>query len=197
MKNLRSNRKTKIIATIGPATRSSKLVEELLLAGVNVVRLNFSHGTYEEHGEFIATVRAVAHRLNLPVAILLDLQGPRIRVGVLRGGAVELKNGGRIAIAAEDDGSGVITTTYKDLHKDVNPGDRILMDDGLIEARVLSVSGERVECEVVYGGVLKEHKGMNLPGVNISAPCLTEKDIEDLNFGIVNNVDFIALSFVR
>jgi len=198
MKNLRNNRKTKIIATIGPATRSSKLVEELLLAGVNVVRLNFSHGTYEEHGEFIATVRAVAHRLNLPVAILLDLQGPRIRVGVLRGGAVELKNGGRIAIAAEDDGGpGMVTTTYKDLYKDVKPGDRVLMDDGLIEVRVLSVSGERVECEVVYGGVLKEHKGMNLPGVDISAACLTGKDIEDMNFGIVNNVDFIALSFVR
>lgn len=199
MKNLRSNRKTKIIATIGPATRSPEMVEGLLLAGANVVRLNFSHGTYEEHGEFIATVRGVAGRLNLPVAILLDLQGPRIRVGRIKGGSVVLTKGQRVTLLSEEDGggAGAVTTTYRDLYKDVKPGNRVLMDDGLIEVRVLDVSGQRVECEVVYGGVLKEHKGMNLPGVNISASCLTEKDIDDLNFGIEKGVDFIALSFVR
>ncbi|MBI5587002.1 MAG: pyruvate kinase [Deltaproteobacteria bacterium] len=193
-----NSRKTKIVATLGPATSSLTAIEELIKAGVNVVRLNFSHGTREEHGRLISSVREVSKRLELPVGILLDLQGPRIRTGLIKGGGMELKPGQTIAITAKETGGpAVITTTYADLYRDVAPGDRILMDDGLIEARVLKVTGEDIECEVVYGGFLKEHKGMNLPGVNVSAPSLSEKDREDLDFGIDNGADFIALSFVR
>lgn len=193
------NRKTKIIATIGPSSSSPEVIEGLLRAGADVLRLNFSHGTRARHGEVISSIRQVSERLNLPTAILLDLQGPKIRVGRLRKPSVELKQGQRISIVPCDpDGDeSMISTTYGDLYKDVKPGDRILMDDGLIEARVLGVNGDAILSEVVYGGVLKENKGMNLPGVNVSAPCLSEKDLADLNFGIERGVDYIALSFVR
>jgi len=192
-------RKTKIIATIGPSSSLPATIEGLMLAGAGVMRLNFSHGSRREHGEVISSVRQVSEKLNLPAAILLDLQGPKIRVGRLRKPSVELKAGQHIAIVPRDpDGDeSMISTTYGDLYKDVKPGDRILMDDGLIEARVLGVDGDAILCEVVYGGVLKENKGMNLPGVNVSAPCLSEKDLADLSFGIEKGVDYIALSFVR
>ena len=192
-------RRTKIIATIGPASSSPKVIDELLLAGVNVCRLNFSHGTHEEHRAVISDIRAAAMRLDLPVAILLDLRGPKIRTGLLEKGSVELRAGQRITITTEDikGDEKLISTTYKQLPRDVKPADRILIDDGLIEVKVKGVSGERVDCEVVYGGILKENKGMNLPGVNVSAPSLSKKDIEDLDFGISQGVDYIALSFVR
>ncbi|MBI1912385.1 MAG: pyruvate kinase [Deltaproteobacteria bacterium] len=198
MKSLEA-RKTKIVATIGPASRSPQLMEKLLKAGVNVVRLNFSHGTHEVHGQVIKNIRDIAGKLNMPVAIMLDLQGPKIRIGKLKEGSIELTHGQTIFITAEnpDGDDSLISTTYQNLYKDVKPGDRLLFDDGLLEVRVRKISGKKIECEVVYGGTLKEHKGINLPGVNISAPCLTEKDIEDLNFGIENGVDYIALSFVR
>lgn len=190
-------RKTKIIATVGPSSRSPEMIEALLRAGVNVVRINFSHGSLEEHGAAIKTVRETGKKLNTPVGILLDLQGPRIRVGELKPGPVLLRQGDRIKISSEDNAEGTITTTYKDLYKDVKEGDRILIDDGIIEVRVLGVNGTTVEAETVYGGLVKEHKGMNLPGVTVSAGSLTEKDVADLNFGISQGVDFIALSFVR
>src|SRR5574337_85284 len=194
-----SFRKTKVVATVGPASRPPQVIEELLKAGVDVVRLNFSHGDRNVHGQVIRDVRAASRRLNRPVSILMDLQGPKIRVGRLSKPSIELKKGDRLLISAEDlDGDErMISTTYADLYKDVKAGDRILMDDGLIEAKVRGVSGKVVECEVVYGGVLKEHKGMNLPGVNVSAQSLTDKDMEDLDFGIGQEVDYIALSFVR
>lgn len=193
------SRNTKIVATLGPATSSEISIEELILAGVNVVRLNLSHGTRTEHGRVISCVREVSARREIPVAILLDLQGPRIRTGPIKGGEVELSPGQSITITARkaDGDKTVISTTYAELYRDVAPGDRILMDDGLIEARVTRVESEEIECEVVYGGVLKEHKGMNLPGVNVSAPSLSDKDREDIDFGIEFGVDFIALSFVR
>lgn len=193
------NRKTKVVATVGPATRSAEAIEELLFAGVNVIRLNLSHGTLDEHRQVIKNIRAAAEKLTLPVPILLDLQGPRIRVGEIKGGSIELKPGQTITLITEepDGDASVISTTYKDLYKDVEPGDRILMDEGLIEVKVKRIHGTKVECEVVYGGVLKAHKGMNLPGINVSAPSLSDKDKEDIEFGITEKVDFIALSFVR
>lgn len=192
-------RRTKIVATIGPASSSPKIIDELLLAGVNVVRLNLSHGAQEDHRAVISDIRAAAQRLDLPVAILLDLRGPKIRTGLLEKGSVDLKPGQMITITTEEikGNERLISTTYKDLPKDVKPGDRILIDDGLIEVKVRSVSLELVNCEVVYGGILKESKGMNLPGVNVSAPALSEKDINDLDFGISQGVDYVALSFVR
>lgn len=192
-------RKTKIVATIGPASSSPKIIDELLLAGANVFRLNFSHGTQEEHRAVISDIRGAALRLDLPVAILLDLRGPKIRTGLLEKGSIELRPGQIITITTEEikGNERVISTTYKELPKDVKPGDRILIDDGLMEVKVKAVSGNHVDCEVVYGGILKESKGMNLPGVNVSAPSLSEKDISDLDFGLSQGVDYIALSFVR
>jgi pyruvate kinase len=192
-------RRTKIVATIGPASGSPKIIDELLLAGANVFRLNFSHGTQEEHRAVISDIRGAALRLDLPVAILLDLRGPKIRTGLLEKGSIELKPGQMITITTEEikGNERLISTTYKELPKDVKPGDRILIDDGLMEITVKAVSGNHVDCEVVYGGILKESKGMNLPGVNVSAPCLSEKDKYDLDFGISQGVDYIALSFVR
>lgn len=192
-------RRTKIIATIGPASNSPKIIDELLLAGVNVCRLNFSHGTHEEHRSVIMAIRSASLRLDLPVAILLDLRGPKIRTGRLEKGSVELKPGQMVNITTEDikGDEKLISTTYKDLPRDVKPGDRILIDDGLIEVNVNKVNGNQVECRVIYGGVLQEHKGMNLPGVNVSAPSLSEKDKQDIDFGISQAVDYVALSFVR
>ncbi|MBI2413749.1 MAG: pyruvate kinase [Deltaproteobacteria bacterium] len=193
----RQPRKTKIIATIGPASYSEDAIEGLIRAGANVLRLNLSHGELDVHGDVVERIRAVSKKLNAPIGILMDLQGPKIRVGDLVNGSIELTPGQRISISAGSKDPAVITTTYKDLRSDVKPGDKILFDDGLIEARVTGVAGSVVECEVVYGGLLKAHKGINLPGVNVSAPSLSEKDLGDIAFGIEAGVDYIALSFVR
>ena len=193
-------RKTKIIATIGPASNNREMLEKLVEAGMNVARLNFSHGNYETHGEVIRTIRSIARMMNRPVAILLDLQGPKIRVGKLVGGQpVELKPNATFSITSRpiEGTAEMVSTTYKNLVGDVQENDTILLDDGLIKLQVLSVQGDTVECRVINGGMLKENKGINLPGVNVSAPSLTEKDKRDVNFGIQNGVDYFALSFVR
>ena len=193
-------RRTKIVCTIGPATSSEERLEQLIVAGMNVARLNFSHGKHEEHGLVIERIRAISARLNIPVAILQDLQGPKIRVGSLQdGGPVTLVSGTHLTITTRDvpGTAQTISTTYKSLPLDVKVGDRILLDDGLLELRVVSFDETDVECVVVYGGRLSEHKGINLPGVAVSAPSLTEKDREDLRFGVAHDVDYVALSFVR
>lgn len=193
-------RRTKIVATIGPASRSPEVLERLLRAGVDVVRLNFSHGTHDQHLEVIRSVRALAARLQRSVALLQDLSGPKIRTGKVRGGEIELRDGARLAITTDETVEGtpeLIATTYDPLPRDVQAGDRILLDDGNLELRVLASAGERVECEVVHGGTLKSNKGMNLPGVSLSTPALTEKDRRDLAFGLAQGVDYVALSFVR
>ncbi len=192
--------KTKIIATIGPASNNRAMLKKLILAGVNVVRLNFSHGSYEEHGDVIKMVRSLSREMNQPVGILLDLQGPKVRTGKLKDGeAVELKRNSTFKITSRKvtGSSEIVSTTYKDLPGDVQAGDKILVDDGLIRLRVLSTDDDTVTCKVRVGGVLKENKGINLPGVQVSAPSLTEKDKKDLKFGIQNQVDYVALSFVR
>jgi pyruvate kinase len=193
------SRKTKIIATLGPATQTGDTIGALIRAGVDVVRLNLSHGTLDEHDRAISAVRSASQRLGLPVAVLLDLQGPRIRTGLLKDKSVELKTGGKVSITADDvpGDKNVISTTYGGLYKDVKPGDRVLIDDGLIELKVTGISGKMIDCGVIFGGLLGEHKGMNLPGVNITAPFLRGKDVEDIRFGVERNVDYIALSFVR
>lgn len=193
-------RRTKIVCTVGPATSSKERLEQLMRAGMNVARLNFSHGTHDDHAAAIEHIREIAARLRYPIAILQDLQGPKIRTGQLQDGQpVMLIDGATVTITTRPiiGNAQTIVTTYQPLPQDVKAGDRILLDDGLIELRVLDTGATDVRCQVVHGGLLKEHKGINLPGVAVSAPALTEKDRDDLRFGVQHGVDYVALSFVR
>jgi pyruvate kinase len=192
-----SVRRTKIVATLGPAWEEPAEMVALIDAGVNVVRINASHGTPEIRGRWIERLRSVTTPRNDAVAILLDLQGPRIRVGTLAE-PLRLVAGRTVVFAPEGDASpGEIPTTYEGLAGDVRPGARILLDDGLIALEVTGVHDGRVEAVVQYGGDLKSHKGMNLPGIEVSAPALTEKDLEDVAHAAAVGVDYVALSFVR
>ncbi len=193
-------RRAKIVCTLGPASSSEPMLRDLLRQGMDVARLNFSHGTHEEHARVIERLRRVAAREGRTVCILQDLQGPKIRTGRLKyRTAVALNAGSRITITPRDVAgtSALIATTYGDLARDVTPGARVLLSDGAIELRVKAVHGDDVECEVVNGGLLGEHQGINLPGVRLSAPSLTEKDRCDLEFGLKHGVDAVAISFVR
>src|SRR6266487_6583359 len=193
-------RRTKIVCTIGPATSSEEQLEQLMRAGMNVARLNFSHGTYPDHELVINRIRTISARLECAIAILQDLQGPKIRTGILEGGQpVILARDARVTITtrAVVGNAETISTTYQQLPHDVKGGDRILLDDGLLELSVLGSNETEVQCQVVHGGVLKEHKGINLTGVAVSAPALTTKDRDDLKFGVSHGVDYVALSFVR
>ncbi len=196
---IRSTRKTKIIATLGPASSSASMIEQLLTAGADLFRLNFSHGENEEKKAIIETARRVAEHCGKAVGIIADLQGPKIRTGRLENGSLPLIRGEELDITTDDiiGRPGLISTDYHRLPHDAKPGARILMDDGLIELKVLAVTGNRVRCAVVEEGVLKDFKGINLPGVDVSAPSLTPKDLSDLEFCLAAGVDYIALSFVR
>ena len=166
-------------------------------AGLNVARINFSHGTHQQHAATIALIRDVADELKRPVAILGDLQGPRIRIGDLPA-ALDLKDGSDVTLVPEHEEKGdEIPVTYSSLANDVHVGDRILINDGLIELVVLDVERPRVYARVLHGGQLSSHKGMNLPGVQVSAPTLTEKDREDIVFAVGQDLEYLALSFVR
>jgi pyruvate kinase len=191
--------KTKIVCTLGPSSSTVDVIEKMIRAGMDVVRLNFSHSTHEEHRAAMKAVREAAERAGEPIAILQDLQGPKIRTGKLASPEVRLVDGAKFIITINEIAGNAerVSTTYQDLPKDVKPGDTILMDDGLLQLKVLSSTTTDVVTEVVHGGILKEHKGINLPGVSVSAPSLTDKDVEDLEFGIANDIDYIALSFVR
>jgi pyruvate kinase len=194
------SRRAKIVATLGPATSSDERIEALLRAGVDVVRLNFSHGTPAEHGERIVSVRGAAERIGRPVAVLQDLQGPKIRTGRLEGGGpVELMTGAQVVITTRDvlGNANLLSTTYEALPADVKPGDTLLLDDGRIRLSVLSAGTDELRARVEHGGPLGEHKGINLPGVAVSAPALTPKDRRDLEFGLAQGIDFVALSFIR
>ncbi len=193
-------RHTKIVCTIGPASNSEERIEQLMRAGMNVARLNFSHGTQNDHAIVIERIRSISARLGCAVAILQDLQGPKIRTGQLKDGQpVMLVDGAETTITTCPivGDADMFATTYQPLPQDVKVGDRILLDDGLLELRVLAHNETDVRCQVMHGGLLKEHKGINLPGVAVSAPALTEKDRGDLKFGVLHNVDYVALSFVR
>ena len=196
---MKQYRHTKIVATVGPASESEENLERLMAAGADVFRLNFSHGDHRNKNEIIQRIRQLSKKRQRAVAILGDLQGPKIRTGVMAGGAMPLEAGAEVVITTRDveGADGLIPTTYRQLPDDVRPGDRILLDDGLLELEVLGSEGDDVHCRVVVGGLLKDRKGINLPGVKVSAPSLTEKDIEDLAFCIEAGVDYVALSFVR
>jgi pyruvate kinase len=192
-------RRTKIMATLGPSSSESWIIDRLIAAGVNVFRLNMSHGTRDTHRETYARIRSAADRLEKPVAVLVDLSGPKIRVGTFIGGSIELTEGASITITTRDveGGPGLIPSQYKELSEDVVPDDRILLDDGNLELRVVSVDKGEIVCTVISGGILSNHKGMNLPGVKLSTPSLTDQDRSDAYFAMELGVDFIALSFVR
>ncbi|MFC6998539.1 pyruvate kinase [Rufibacter roseus] len=192
--------KTKIIATVGPASNSPEVLRALITEGVDVFRLNFSHGSHADHLKVIEHVRKINEEQNLNICLLQDLQGPKIRINDVVDGAVEIVQGQRLKIVC-DKSIGTadrLSTSYTRLAQDVKPGDAILIDDGKLEVTVISTDGDmEVETEVVYGGVVKPRKGINLPDTVVTAPSLTEKDIQDLHFGLDNNVEWIALSFVR
>ncbi|QDG54505.1 pyruvate kinase [Persicimonas caeni] len=192
-------RRAKIVCTLGPASSSAETIEQMIRAGMNVARLNFSHGTHEYHRELYNTVREVSRDLNSPVAILQDLQGPKIRVGKFAEGPVELTEGDEFVITVDDiDGDQErVSTTYKELTRDVDVGDVLLLDDGLIRLEAIEVTEYDVRTVVQIGGLLKDNKGINLPTAAVSAPSMTEKDKEDLEFGVELGVDYLALSFVR
>ena len=192
--------KTKIVATIGPASSSKSVLKKMISSGMDVARLNFSHGSHEEHASVIKKIRSLSKTMGRPVGIMADLQGPKIRTGELKNNkSVFLKKNRTVLITTKNipGTADIISTTYSRLIHDIKEGDTVLVDDGLIELRVLSKTKDAVSCEVVHGGLLKEHKGINLPGVNVSAPSLTRKDKRDINFGVKSGVDFFALSFVR
>ncbi|MEO7997824.1 MAG: pyruvate kinase, partial [Gemmatimonadaceae bacterium] len=190
--------RTKIVGTLGPSSNTAESIRSLIEAGLDVARINFSHGTHEQHAKTIKTVRDVADELGRPVAILGDLQGPRIRIGDLPE-VIDLVDGSDVILVPEtvDGHAGEIPITYDDLANDVKPGNRILINDGLLELLVTEVNAPRVHARVVHGGPLKSHKGMNLPGIAVSAPSLTEKDHADLKFAVEHGLDALALSFVR
>ncbi len=195
-------RRAKIVATIGPATATPEALEQLLANGVDVARLNFSHGSHADHAATLGRIRAASRHLGKPVAVLQDLQGPKIRTGPLKAGraGVTLVTGQRIDITTAGEVVGdehLVSTTYLHLAEDVKPGDRLLIDDGLLELRVLSTDGVKVTAEVVEGGPLGENKGINLPGVALRTEAMSDKDKADLAFGLANGVDAVALSFVR
>ncbi|MFC5379556.1 pyruvate kinase [Aquipuribacter nitratireducens] len=192
-------RRAKIVCTLGPAVAGVDRIRQLVEAGMDVARMNFSHGDHADHEQNFADVRAAAEATGRNVAVLLDLQGPKIRLGRFAEGAVELEVGAEFVITTEDVEGDVhqCSTTYKGLPGDVSVGDTILIDDGRLALRATGVDGPRVTTEVVVGGRVSNNKGINLPGVAVSVPALTEKDIEDLRFGLGLGVDIVALSFVR
>nr|PZN90403.1 MAG: pyruvate kinase [bacterium] len=197
MLEARFRMRSKVVATVGPATAAPDRIRALIAAGVDVIRINFAHGTHEEHARVIQWAREAADALNKPLAILADLAGPKIRTGTLQD-PLQLDEGALVVLAPEGMAQpGEIPATYADLARDVSPGSRILLDDGRMELRVEEVRPPHTVCRVVRGGLLRSNKGMNLPGVHVSAPSLTEKDLADLAFALDAGVDYIGLSFVR
>ncbi|CAA9358157.1 MAG: Pyruvate kinase [uncultured Gemmatimonadaceae bacterium] len=190
--------RTKIVCTLGPASNSREGIRTLMEAGMNVARVNFSHGTHEQHAATVRAIREVADELGRPVAILGDLQGPRIRIGDLPE-TREIRPGEDLVLVSEREtvAPGEIPVTYTEIASDVHVGDRILVNDGLLELVVLEVAPPRVTARVVHGGPLKSHKGMNFPGISLSVPSITEKDEADIEFAVRHDLDYLALSFVR
>jgi pyruvate kinase len=193
------NRRGKIVCTLGPATATDEAVRALVEAGMDVARLNFSHGDYSDHESNYKRVRAASDLTGRAVGILADLQGPKIRLGRFSAGPTYWANGETVRITVDDcEGNhDRVSTTYKRLVEDASPGDRVLVDDGNVGLLVDSIEGNDVVCTVTEGGPVSNNKGMSLPGMNVSAPALSEKDIEDLEFSLKLGVDLIALSFVR
>lgn len=189
--------RTKVVCTLGPASSSPEIVLQMVRGGMNLARINMSHGSRDDHRASIANVRAAAEEVGRPVAILVDLSGPKIRVGALSD-PIELVEGADVVMAPEDEATGdEIPTTYAPLAEEIEPNDVVLLDDGLLELRCTGTDGNRTQLKVVRGGLLKSRKGINLPTVNVKAPSLTEKDLSDLDFALEEEVDYVGLSFVR
>ena len=201
MSNIDLKRRTKIVATIGPATQSEEIITDLIKAGVTTFRLNFSHGDHKDHQERIKTIRKVSEKLDLDIGILQDLQGPKIRLGRFKDGPVKVKKGDKFSLTSNEVvcTKSIANVTYNKLAEEVTSGKRILLDDGKIEMIVekVDIGNNLLECKVTVGGVLSNNKGVNFPDVQLSVKALTDKDIEDLEFGLTAGVDWIALSFVR
>ncbi len=192
-------RRTKIVATLGPSSNDRRVLRRMIRAGMDMARLNFSHGTHAEHERNVANVRKLSAALGRPIGIIGDLQGPKIRTGDLAGAPLELHKGDTLVITTTNvkGTDGRISTSYRRLHRDVKAGDRILLDDGSLEVRVIKVEGRDIVCRVSYGGKLGAHKGISLPGIKVSEPTLTRKDKEDVAFAVKLGVDYLAMSFVR
>ncbi len=193
------SKNAKIICTIGPASDSVEMLTKLAKAGMNIARLNFSHGTHEEHKQKIDRIRQVSEATGKPIAILQDLQGPKIRVGTFENPPIQLNPGDLFTLTMDDvqGNEHIVSTSYKKLAQDVEIGDKILVNDGLIKLQVQQKKGNDIFCEVINGGSLYDRRGINLPGVKVSEPSLTEKDKRDLEFGLDQGIDYVALSFVR
>ncbi|MDY0362484.1 MAG: pyruvate kinase [Desulforegulaceae bacterium] len=191
--------KTKIVCTIGPASSSPEIIKELINAGMNVARLNFSHGSHEDHKKTFDLIRQISDELDKPVAVLQDLSGPKIRTGKVDGNGIELICGKELILTTDDiiGKDNKVSVTYKNLPNDVKENELILLADGLMEIKVKKITENDITCEVVSGGILTSSKGINLPGTSLNIPALTKKDKEDLEFGLSIGVDFVALSFVR
>ena len=191
-------RKTKIVCTIGPASESPEMIEKLCLAGMNVARLNFSHGTHEEHAKRIAIIREVSERLDIPIAILLDTKGPEFRIRTFKDGKIHLNEGDTFIFTSDDviGDENRVSVAFSGLNNDVVPGDHILVCNGLMDFRVKMIDGNDVICETLTEGTLSDRKSMNFPGKIMSTTYLSDQDKEDLLFGIEQEVDFIACSFV-
>ncbi|WP_313524743.1 pyruvate kinase [Anaerotignum sp.] len=192
-------RRTKIVCTLGPATDSVETMKKLIQNGLDAARVNFSHGTYESHGEMIKKLKQAREELGAPIPLILDTKGPEIRIKTFAEGKIVLEAGDKFTLTTEDiEGTKeMVSVTYSDLPNDLQVGSRVLIDDGLIELRVENIVGPEVRCVVVNGGKVGSRKGVNLPGVKVNLPALTEKDIEDLKFGIANEFDIVAASFIR
>ena len=191
--------KTKIVCTLGPSTNTLERLKQLIQAGMDVARLNFSHGSHDDHRGAVQNLHEAARRTGKEIALLQDLQGPKIRIADFNAASVELHPGSKFTITTDPIMGTVdqVSTSYENLTTDVHPGDNILLDDGKIRLRALEVQRKYILCEVVIGGILSGHKGINLPGVAVSAPSFTEKDLRDLEFGLHHDIDYVALSFVR
>lgn len=192
--------KTKIVATLGPASSSKEVLREMMIHGVDVCRLNFSHGAYQSYIDLIRTIRELNEELGFTTAILADLQGPKLRVGEMEDGPIELADGSELVITTEavKGRPGLVSTTYQQFPKDVKVGELVLMDDGKLRMEVVATDGKtKVTTRVINGGILSSNKGINLPNTKVSLPCLTEKDLADLDFALEQDVDWIGLSFVR
>ena len=192
-------RRTKIVATLGPASQDEKTIRQLLKAGMNVARLNLSHGTHNDHARTYALLRKASQKNKKPLCILLDLQGPKVRIGKIPGDAITLSSGKKVSLTTQLDhlGPGEIPVDFAQLPQSVRPGQRILLDDGNLELRAEAVTPVQVTARVIVGGILRSHKGISLPEAHLDISALTDKDLADLEFGLNLGVDAIALSFVR
>ena len=192
-------RRTKIVCTMGPATASDDVLRALMISGMNVARLNFSHGTHESHLETINRIKTMREQLKLPIALMLDTSGPEIRLKDFENDKVELNYGQDFTLTTDDilGDETRVALTYEHLYRDVRPGSTILIDDGQVELKVKSVVGHDINCKVMNGGVISNHKGVNVPDVSLGLPFVSDKDRSDIIFGIENGIDFIAASFVR